>query len=245
MSPGFVPPMAHQFTDTASYRAVLVRIIEAIDSDNLSADEKCKIIDNRFDWYQSKVIEEIHRLKVECLQSQGLPVLTNKRRPDEDDDVPPDPLHPSPGTKKLRLDADDESPDDEVNAKGTWRCLYYEEDPETHFHCKDKRYKRVSELRRHIKTHTLPHYCERCGYRTAEERRLLNHKCDPSNRKKYSPVTEDDRQKHEQLARMGIKVGHMRTILFGKKSDGESLNGDDGTPPVHQTNRLRRAESNC
>ena len=228
MSPELMLPMTHYYTDATPYRAVLARIMEAIADDNLSPDEKRRIIDARFDWYQNEVIEEIALLKIDCLQSQGLPVLSNKRRPDDDDHLSPS-LHHSPDVKKTRLDPDDE-PDDEVNAKGTWRCLYFEEDPETYYHCKDKSYKRVSELRRHIKTHTLPHCCSDCGYRTAEERRLLNHKCDPSNRKKYSPVTEEDRLKHEQLARMGIKVGHMRTILFGKKSDGESLNGDDGTP---------------
>ncbi|KAF8542022.1 hypothetical protein BDD12DRAFT_979285 [Trichophaea hybrida] len=101
----------------------------------------------------------------------------------------------------------------------------------------DKRYKRASELRRHVKTHTLPHCCNKCGYRTAEERRLQNHKCELKNRKKYSPVTEEDRIKHEQLARLGIKVGHMRTILFGKKSDAESVDGDDDTESSENSRR--------
>jgi len=148
-------------------------------------------------------------------------------------------LHDSPSAKKSRADMEEFKEylaEDEVNTKGTWRCLYYEEDPETHFHCKDKRYKRVSELRRHIKTHTLPHYCNKCGYRTAEERRLQNHKCEPGNRKKFSPVTEEDRLKHEQLARLGIKVGHMRTILFGSKSgvdaDAELVDGNYSITPT-------------
>jgi len=137
-------------------------------------------------------------------------------------------FHDSPGAKKSRTDMD-YSPEDEVNTKGPWKCLYYEEAPEVHFHCKDKRYKHVSELRRHINTHTIPHCCSKCGYRTSEERQLQNHKCEPGNRKKYSPITEEDRLKHEQLASLGIKIGQMRMILFGKKSDAESVNGDDGT----------------
>lgn len=168
--------------------------------------------------------------------SQGFDA-SNKRRAhviDIYDDDSPNSQSSPPESKRAKHDRHDSGPDsaeDEVNVKGSWRCLFYEDDPDTHFHCKEKRYKRVSELRRHIKTHTLPHYCAKCGYRTAEERRLINHKCEPNNMRRYSPVTEEDRLKHEQLARMGIKVGEMRRILFGKKGDTaeESMAEDDET----------------
>jgi len=231
LSPGFTPTMPINYIDYTCYMQFLSRAVEAIKAIQRFEDRR-DIIDQRFDSFRYDVLEEIRLLKNSFLQSQGLPPSTNKRRSDDED--PSSSLHSSPDAKKSKTDMEEgDSPEDEVNTKGTWRCLYYEEDPETHFHCKDKRYKRVSELRRHVKTHTLPHCCNKCGYRTAEERRLQNHKCEPGNRKKYSPVTEEDRQKHEQLARLGIKVGHMRTILFGKKADAESVNGDDGTIPIH------------
>jgi len=186
-------------------------------------EEKRAVIDASFEHFEDEVHNEIRRLKAEIFTSHGLRPSPNKRPPDDG----PSSIYSSPDAKRPR--ADDE--DDEVNAKGCWRCLYYENDPSSNFHCKGKRYKRVSELRRHIKTHTLPHYCKDCGYRTAEERRLQSHKCEPGNRKRYSPVTEEDRLKHEQLARMGIKVGQMRLILFGKKSDNEEDGiADDGMP---------------
>lgn len=203
-------------------------------------EEKCSTLNQHFGYFQQQALDEIHRLKIETLLSQGLP--TGKRRSDDTDGDYSS--GSSPDTKKVKNERVDsceaDSPEEEVNVKGSWRCLYYEEDPETHFHCKEKRYKRVSELRRHIKTHTLPHYCAECGYRTAEERRLQNHKCEPGNRKKYSPVSEEDRLKHEQLARMGIKVGHMRMILFGKKGEADEFaNGvDDGT--FHRTHNYHR-----
>lgn len=175
---------------------------------DMKEEEKRALIDMHFEVLQDNIFEELRRLKNECFLSHGLQPSVNKRPHDSDDPS-------SPESKRLRP----EDEDDEVNAKGSWRCLFYEEQPDANLHCKDKRYKRVSELRRHIKTHTLPHHCEKCGYRTAEERRLQNHKCDPGNRKKYSPVTEQEKRKHEQLARMGIKVGQMRMILFGKEDD--------------------------
>ncbi|KAF8535016.1 hypothetical protein BDD12DRAFT_367293 [Trichophaea hybrida] len=234
LSPGFVPNMTI-YIDYSYYMQFLGRTIE-VTKTLQSLDDKRNIIDQRFDSFQYEVTEEIKMLKNTFLHSQGLPPSTNKRRTDDED--PSSSLHSSPDAKKSRTDVEEgDSPEDEVNTKGAWRCLYYEEDPETHFHCKDKRYKRVSELRRHVKTHTLPHCCNKCGYRTAEERRLQNHKCEPGNRKKYSPVTEEDRIKHEQLARLGIKVGHMRTILFGKKSDAESVNGDDDTEGSENSRR--------
>jgi hypothetical protein len=105
---------------------------------------------------------------------------------------------PSPDSIPIFFQPDVKRPrpgeEEEVNARGIWiyRCPYYEEQPEQYVHCKDQRYKRVSELRLHIKTHTLPHHCQKCGYRTAEERRLHNHKCDLANLEKYAPVTEEE-----------------------------------------------------
>jgi hypothetical protein len=200
-----------------------VRSVIVSSGPNMREGEKRALIDAHFETLQDNVFDEIRRLKIECCLSHGLQPTVSKRPHDPDD---PSSSYSSPDAKRVRPG---EEEDDEVNAKGTWRCLYYEEQPEAHLHCKDKRYKRVSELRRHIKTHTLPHHCEKCGYRTAEERRLQNHRCDPGNWKKYPPVTEDERYKHEQLARMGIKVGQMRMILFDKKSDADE-NGaaDDG-----------------
>ena len=200
-----------------NFHAVLTKHV----SEAVHTEEKCAIVESNFDYLQDQVLVEIRRLRIEFLNSQGLPI-PHKRRNENDDDENDD-------SKKIKkADSEDVgSPEEEVNVKGSWRCLYYEEDPDSNFHCKDKRYKRVSELRRHIKTHTLPHYCEKCGYRTAEERRLQNHKCEVGNRKKYSPVSEEERLKHEQLARMGIKVGQMRNILFGKKGDGDDANGVD------------------
>jgi len=185
-------------------------------------EEKRAVIDAHFEVFENDVHSEIRRLKAELFTSHGLLPSSNKRPPDDD----PSSIHSSPDAKRPKPDDED----DEVNAKGSWRCLYYENDRESNYHCKGKRYKRVSELRRHIKTHTLPHYCKVCGYRTAEERRLQNHKCELGNKKRYPPVTEEDQLKHEQLARMGIKVGQMRQILFGKKSDSEEdCVADDGT----------------
>lgn len=122
------------------------------------------------------------------------------------------------GNKKKRTNDEVEDDDEEeAGGKGApgWKCLFYEHDPKGNPQCGQRRYKRVSELRRHIKTHTLPHHCATCGYRTAEERRLQNHKCEEGNRRRYSPVTEEDKKKHAELARMGIKVGQMKLILFG------------------------------
>jgi hypothetical protein len=216
--------------NAACYVDLENRIVAAIRRNR--QEDKPNVIDSHFATFQEHVLTEIHRRKTEFLILQGLPA-TKKRGPDDYDHLSSS--HSSPEAKKAKTDRPDSeahSPEDEVNMKGSWKCLYYEEDPETHYHCKDKRYKRVSELRRHIKTHTLPHYCKICGYRTAEERRLQNHKCEPSNRKKYTPVTEEDRVKHEQLARMGIKVGQMRKILFGEKDGAESAGGSDaGTSP--------------
>jgi hypothetical protein len=48
---------------------------------------------------------------------------------------------------------------------------------------------------------------------------------------KYPRITEEDRLKHEQLGRMGIKVGQMRSILFGKDSDSESINSHADSMP--------------
>ncbi|KAI5858647.1 hypothetical protein BZA05DRAFT_469913 [Tricharina praecox] len=204
-----------RYINGAHFQQLLDRINVGLQR-STQEEEKRAVIDANFDALESDVHGEIRRLKAELFTSHGLRPSPNKRPPDDD----PSSNYSSPDAKRPK--ADDE--DDEVNARGSWRCLYYENDPDSNFHCKGKRYKRVSELRRHIKTHTLPHYCKDCGYRTAEERRLQNHKCEPGNKKRYSPVTEEDRLKHEQLARMGIKVGQMRLILFGKKSDNEEDN---------------------
>ena len=159
-----------------------------------------------------------------------------KRHPDDDDDAE-NPFANEPKAKRPNIfkpqsaDAEDDDDDESGKKNGGWQCLYYENDPRSYAQCGEKRYKRVSELRRHIKTHTLPHHCEKCGYRTAEERRLQSHKCEEANRKRYAPVTEEDRHKHEQLARMAVKVGQMKVILFGpdaNKEGSDSASGDDG-----------------
>lgn len=132
--------------------------------------------------------------------------------------------------KKKRTSDEIDDDEEEEGAKGSpgWRCLFYEHDPKGNPQCGQRRYKRVSELRRHIKTHTLPHHCPQCGYRTAEERRLQNHKCEEGNRRRYSPVTEEDKKKHAELARMGIKVGQMKLILFGTTEGTKETEGMHG-----------------
>jgi hypothetical protein len=217
-------PPAIEYLNGGAVERLLADLRNVIDSNpNMREEEKRITIDANFETLEKNVLDEIQRLRKDFFARRGLQPSVYKRPHESDDDGSPDVKRPRPG----------EEEEDEVNAKGTWRCLYYEEQPEQHVHCKDKRYKRVSELRRHIKTHTLPHHCQKCGYRTAEERRLQNHKCDPANLKKYTPVTEEERLKHEQLARMGIKVGQMRMILFGKNSDADENGGlDDGISSV-------------
>ncbi|KAI5817282.1 hypothetical protein BZA77DRAFT_38705 [Pyronema omphalodes] len=231
MSPGYDAfqlnePLIPNFINPIPYYDFTQRLLQHVQSNpDQGPFAKQTTIETYFDSFKDDLLKELRKLKEGFYMQCGVQVPTNKRRNDDED--PLSSHENSPDNKKTRVDDDCESGDEEAPAssQGRWRCLYYEEDPEQYFHCKEKNYKRVSELRRHIKTHTLPHYCEKCGYRTAEERRLQSHKCEPANRKKYSPVTEEDRIKHEQLARMGIKVGQMRTILFGKKSDAESING--------------------
>lgn len=130
-------------------------------------------------------------------------------------------------TKRRKRDEVEDDEEEEGTGKGSpgWKCLFYEHDPKGNPQCGQRRYKRVSELRRHIKTHTLPHHCGICGYRTAEERRLQNHKCEEGNRRRYSPVTEEDKKKHAELARMGIKVGQMKLILFGTTEGTKETEG--------------------
>ncbi|CCX07994.1 Protein of unknown function [Pyronema omphalodes CBS 100304] len=231
MSPGYDAfqlndPLVPNLINGLQYYEFTQRVLQHVQSNpDQGHHAKQTTIETHFDSFKDDLIKELRKLKEGFYMQYGVQVPTNKRRNDDED--PLSSHQNSPDNKKIRVDEDCESGDEEAPAspQGRWRCLYYEEDPEQYFHCKEKNYKRVSELRRHIKTHTLPHYCDKCGYRTAEERRLQSHKCESANRKKYPPVTEEDRMKHEQLARMGIKVGQMRTILFGKKSDAESING--------------------
>lgn len=168
--------------------------------------------------FKRSVLEEIDSWRA-TLFSELKVEAPKRERPGE--------LHEGGRAKKHKVngsvDYDDEEEEDGefVNSKNPgWQCLFFEHDPRAHPQCGQRRYKRVSELRRHIKTHTLPHHCETCGYRTAEERRLGSHKCDDGNKKKYQPVTAEDKVKHERLAKMGVKVGEMRLILFGDAANG-------------------------
>ncbi|KAI5783685.1 hypothetical protein EDC01DRAFT_217235 [Geopyxis carbonaria] len=194
------------------------------------------VVDNQLQIFRQEVMEELNTWRAEFLSAVGQPL----KRPPDDDLIY---YSGSPEGKKIKSDQEDDDEEEEGGVKNTggWRCLYYEEDPRTYAQCGEKRYKRVSELRRHIKTHTLPHHCQKCGYRTAEERRLTTHKCEDANKKRYSPVTPEDRKKHEQLARMGIKVGQMKVILFGSaeekrpESFESSALGDDESDQLRQT----------
>lgn len=175
------------------------------------------------DNFKRAVLEEVEQWRVRFLEQQGV-TATKRQRPVD--------LYDEDRTKKHKHNAsfDDDAEDDEDEEQpskniGAWKCLFFEHDPNRYPQCGQRRYKRVSELRRHIKTHTLPHYCSACGYRTAEERRLGGHKCEESNRKRYEPVTEEDKQKHEQLAKMGVKVGQMKMILFGTVDGVDQMGG--------------------
>ncbi|TGZ79407.1 hypothetical protein EX30DRAFT_373158 [Ascodesmis nigricans] len=174
--------------------------------------------------FKRSVLEEIDSWRA-TLFSELKVEAPKRERPGE--------LHEGGRAKKHKVngsvDYDDEEEEDGefVNSKNPgWQCLFFEHDPRAHPQCGQRRYKRVSELRRHIKTHTLPHHCETCGYRTAEERRLGSHKCDDGNKKKYQPVTAEDKVKHERLAKMGVKVGEMRLILFGDAANGHGASPD-------------------
>ena len=143
-----------------------------------------------------------------------------KRHPDDDEDDLFAEL--TPKKRPHRLNEEEEEDGESGKPNQGWLCLYYEHNPRLYPQCRDRKYKRVSELRRHIKTHTLPHHCEKCGYRTAEERRLHSHKCEKANSKRYQPVTAEDKLKHEQLARMAVKVGQMKVILFGPDANNDA-----------------------